>query len=160
MGWCLSVHNACGIACDCVTRVWSAVFVARPTERASAAPELFKVGPGARSEPTRARPFQKYLGSRRHSPKKKRLRNQAINLEPGGRPPETRAISRAEAHPTRSIQLATWPAEVRPNNWRAAPNTGIWPAPFNSLRNIQGRYEALRFCGRGGRERSYFYYMF
>ena len=73
----------------------------------------FKVGPCAGSEPTQARHFQKCFGPRRHSPKERHLRCQAINLTPlkrrkaWGNGPEARGMSSEEAHQTRTVHLHT-----------------------------------------------------
>ena len=61
------------------------LFVVRPTNRASLAQGLFKVGPGAGPELRHARRLQKCLKPRRHFPKKRRLRPQGINLTPSMR---------------------------------------------------------------------------
>ena len=58
------------------------LFVRRPTERASMAQGLFKVGPDAGPQPIRVRHCQKCLRRRQHSPSEGRLRCQAINLLP------------------------------------------------------------------------------
>ena len=58
------------------------VFVDRPTQRASVAQGLFKVGPGAGAGAQTRPAFLKCLGPRRHSPKERHLRRQAINLAP------------------------------------------------------------------------------
>ena len=86
---------------------------------------LLKVGPGSGPKPRRARQLPKCLGPRRHSPKKGRLRRQAINLNPPrrvkaweeGRPPEARGMSSDETHPTRSVLLIPRPAKVWPIYW-------------------------------------------
>ena len=113
------------------------------TNRTSMAQGLFKVGPGARSKPTRTRQFQKCLAPHRHFPKEGRFRRQAITqllqrgLEPGGRPHEAQGcwyqprdantrpsrylrqvastnIHQAKKHPTWSVYQRTRLAEMRP----------------------------------------------
>ena len=99
----------------------------------SMAQDLFKVGPGAGPQPTCAWHFEKYLGPRQHSPKEGHLRRQANNLTSpkrvkawGDSPTKARGISSAKTHPNGTTQLTPQPAEVRPNNWRGAPNTWVW----------------------------------
>ena len=120
--WRLSVLYATGIARDCITWVYPAVFVAFLTKRTSVGKGIFE-------------DFQKYLRPRRHSPKEWRFRFQAINLppprkglKPMGWPPEPRGISSAEAPPVRSVPLTTRPTES--NNCRGSSNTGVWYAVF------------------------------
>ena len=60
--------------------IW--VFVVRSIKRTSMVLGLFKVGPGAGSEPTRIQRVQKCLEPHRHSLKVGWLKRQAINLTP------------------------------------------------------------------------------
>ena len=139
MGQRLSVQKASGITRDCVTWVWSTVFLIRPTNQRNTAQGLFKEGPCAGPQPTRARHFLKILRATLDFPLKGAPQVPGNKTPPpteggkslAGQPFEAWWISSDQA--LRAVQSTTRPAEVWPTNWRGAPNTGVWPAPLTCI---------------------------
>ena len=97
---------------------------------------LFKVGPGAGLQPTRARHFAKNTSGPVSIP----LNNGASGLQANNLTLTKRVKAwgngslRQEGWgtPDRAEQLTIRPTEVWPNNWRGAPDTGFWSTPSDA----------------------------